>query len=273
MPFLLSALNKKAAPMVIVLVLLSSALLGVEFMAPAATDTSEMAVGVNLGDWARYRITASWTSNGSSLEPPYDFIELERIEWVKNLVLAISGTNITFERVVHYENGTETTSVEYIDLETGACSEIGTLMFIAANLAKDDVIHASLTEDHSLTETVARTYMGVVRETNHLNVSSVYDDPYSDDITLLTANYYWDKVTGVLCERPGSYVSYIEGLLTSMAVNEKMIDTNLWGPNTHAADGVSSSAIIIGTSVMVIGLLAVVLIWRHKGRQARRSKR
>jgi len=266
-------LNKKAALIVIVLVLLLSAIPRVEFTSLAATDTPDIAVGVDVGDWVRYQITASWTSNGSNPEPPSDFTELDRIEWVKNIVLAISGTNITFERVVHYRDGNETTSVEYTDVETGACSEIGTLMFVAANLAKDDVIHASPTEDYNLTEAVTRTYMEVIRATNHLNVSMLYDDPYTDDMTLFTANYYWDKTTGVLCERPGTYVSYIEGVLTSLAVNEKMIDTNLWGPNTHPVDGVDfSSATIIGISVIVIGFLAVVLIWRHKGKQARGSK-
>lgn len=229
MAFLLTVMNKKAVLAAIILVLLLSAIPEAGVTSLIAVDSLDTTVGVCVGDWVTYDVDALWASDGSDPEPPPEFVEIDRIEWIKNVVLAISGTNITFQRVVHYKDGNETASFEYVDVKTGASSEIGTLIFIPSNIAKDDIIHASPTEHYFINETVARTYMGVTRAINHLNVSTLYDDPLTNAFTIITVNYYWDKPTGVLCERPGIYTSYVEGVLISLAISEKIADTNLWG--------------------------------------------
>lgn len=237
-------MNKKVVLAAVVLVLFLSAIAEVEFTSLAATDSLEIAVGVDVGDWVKYDVVAVWASNGSDPEPPPDFVEINEIEWVQNTVLAISGTNITFQRVAHYKDGNETASIEYVDVKTGFSSEIGTLMFIPSDLAKDDIIRASPTEHYSINETVARTYIGVTREANLLNISTVYDDPFENAITIFTASYYWDKTTGVLCERPGAYASYIQGVLTSLSISEKIVGTNIWGVNMPPVAKAGSDRIV-----------------------------
>lgn len=232
---ILTTLNKK-----IVLVAIASELLlclhamsEAELISPAAATSVEIVVGVDEGDWVKYELAATWMSSSDG-EPPAELIEINKTEWVKNTVLAISGTNITFQRVVHYNDGNETASIEYVDIETGDSSDIGTFMFIPRNLTKDDMVHASPTEHYYINETVFRRYMGVMREMNHLNVSTVYYET-QNLVTIFTASYYWDKTTGILCERPGTYASYIEGVMTSLSISEKIVDTNLWEPDMPPA--------------------------------------
>jgi len=209
----------------------------------------ENVIAVNVGDWVEYDIAATWVTNVSEVEPPTEYFEINNITWVKNTVLAILGTKITFRRLAHYNNGSETESIEYVDVETGDSSEIGTFMYIPSNLTKGDIIHASPTEHYSINETILRTYMGVTRETNHLNVSTVYYETPSL-MTVFTANYYWDKATGVLCERPGLYVSYIENVLTSLSISENLTFTNLWASNLPpVAEAGSDQTVTKDTSV------------------------
>jgi len=273
MAFLLIAMNKKVVLAAIVSVLLLSAIAEVGFTSLPTTDSLEIVVGVDVGDWVKYSIVAAWASNGSNPEPPPDFIEINNIEWVKNSVLAVTGTNITFQRVAHYMDGSETTSVEYVDLKTGSSSEIGAFMFIPSNLDKNDIVHASPTEHYTINETATRPYVGVTRETNLLNVSTVYDDPFSNATIIFTANYYWDKKTGVLCERPGTFASYVEGVLESLSISEKIVDTNLWGLNAPIDGEDFSSSVILAVSVVVVGVLAVLLFWRRKEKKLKGSKR
>lgn len=220
------ALSRKIVFVVILMLL--SAILGAEFSLPTAATSAENVVGVEVGDWAKYEIEAGWGSNVPDAEPPSDFTEINRTEWTKNTVVAISGSNITFERVTHYKDGNETMSVEYVDISTGESSAMGPLVFIPSDLTEGDVIHATPTEHYSINETTFRKYIGVTRETNHLNVSTIYDDPLANAVTAVTANYYWDRATGILCERPGAYTTYIEGAVTSVLITEKIVDTNLW---------------------------------------------
>lgn len=199
-----------------------------QFVSLASDVPSEIHVGVEVGDWVKYNIVVTWASNVPDTEPPPELIEINQTEWVKNTVLAISDTNITFRRVAHYKNGTETTSDdEYVDLKTGESSPIGTLMFIPSNLVEGDIICASPTEHYSINETVVRTYMGVARETNLLNVTTVYYET-PNLMTFISTNYYWDRATGVLCERPGAQITYAESAITTIGISEKIVDTNLW---------------------------------------------
>lgn len=349
---ILITLNKKVVLIAIISILLS-VIIRAESTSVSVSASIENVVGVDVGDWVKYDIAATWVTNVSEVEPPAEYFEINNITWVKNTVLAISGTKITFQRLAHYNNGSETESTEYVDVETGDSSEIGVFMFIPRNLTEGSIVHASLNEHYSINETVVRTYMGVTRETNHLNVSTVYDDPEAAAITVITANYYWDKATGILCERPGLYVAIIENVLTSLAISETIVDTNLWesnippvaeaGPDqttiedtsvsfdasaSHDPDGTIvsyewdfgdgtngigittthiykkpgtyvvtltvkdatgntstdtmtvnvtggetfPSSLILGVSATLIGVLAVLLLWIHKGKKLRRSK-
>jgi hypothetical protein len=221
-------LNSKFVLIIFIWLFTLSAIPRVQFVSLASGVPSEILVGVEVGDWVNYTLLATWSTNVPDAEPPAELVELNRTEWVKTTVLAISGTNITFQAVAHYKNSTATTSDdEYVDLKTGESSPIGILMFIPSNLLEGDRIHASPTEHYSINETVVRTYMGVARETNLLNVTTVYYEGPSL-MTVMSTNYYWDRATGVLCERLGAQITYVEGAVTTIGISEKIVDTNLW---------------------------------------------
>lgn len=187
----------------------------------------ETLVGVEVGDWVKYTIAVSFETNVPDEEPPRELVEINKTEWVKNIVLAISEANITFQRMAHFKNGSESTSVEYVDMKSGESSTIGTLMFIPSNLAAGDVIHASLTEHYYINNTIVCTYLGASRETNFLNMTTIYYEG-SSVWTMMSAMYYWDRDTGVLCERPGATLDYVDGTVRLIGVTEKIVDTNLW---------------------------------------------
>ena len=221
-------MNSKFVFITFIWLVILSAIPRVQFVSLASAVPSEISVGVEPGDWVNYTLVVTWATNVPDAEPPAELIEVNKTEWVKNTVLDISGTNITFQTVAHYKNGTETTSDdEYVDLETGESSPIGTLMFIPSNLREGDPIHASPTEHYSINETVVQTYVSVARETNLLNVTTVYYES-QDLMTILSTNCYWDRVTGVLCERLGASLSNIEGAITTIGISETIVDTNLW---------------------------------------------
>lgn len=233
---------------------LVSVLLLVAFRVQSMTLTTpvlaESAVGVEVGDWAKYDLAAAIEYDPNAELPP-DLIEtmqaINNTEWIKNVVVTISGTKITFERVVHYRDGNETKSVEYVDVDTGKSSPDGSLMFIPSNIGKNGLVHASLTEHYSINETIRRTYVGATRDINHLNVSTTF---YGE---LITASYYWDKVTGIFCERLGMHVTFDGTYTITFAISEKIMDTNIWvgKPDTQPpiAEAGQDQTVIKGTSV------------------------
>jgi len=236
--------------MILASVLLLAAF-GVRLTTLATTVLAESTVGVEVGDWTKYNLMATLVSDDPNVQLPPDLIEMNNTDWIKNVVVTISDTKITFERLIHYKDGNETKSVEYVNVATGESSTNGAFMFIPSNLGKDDLVHASSVEYYSINETIHREYIGATRDINHLNVSTISYDESS--ITVMTANYYWDKATGILCERPGMLVTFDGTYTTSFAISEKIVDTNIWvgKPDTQPPIAIAGQdqTVIKGTSV------------------------
>jgi len=243
-PFLYSAthelkmvgMNKKKALMTFTLVLLA-AVPALTLVAPVVEGSSERIVGVKVGDWIKYgNFYASWTSDDpNAQEPPKDLIEHSSIEWITNTVQNIVGTNITFQTVTHYKNGTETTSMYHVDIKTGEGN--ATFAFISANLDAGESVYTSIEyADTWINETAPLVYVNALRETNYLLASMYEVVPGDVEQTLFyQTEAFWDKATGILSERAGTVVQTYEvyGVeFTSVAIrSEVMIDTSLWEEN------------------------------------------
>jgi len=155
-------------------------------------------VGVNICDWAQY---TGFHSGNETLPPqlPPD------LEWMKLTVDEISGTNIAFEQIYHYTNGTEVGGINSADVETGQGN--GTGMFIAKNLNESDLIYTSPPPSGpfglnfgglKINETISRQYLGNAFEVNHLNVTGSESSPEGN--ATISLNFYWYRATGIIAE-------------------------------------------------------------------------
>ncbi|UCF59523.1 MAG: hypothetical protein JSV15_03725 [Candidatus Bathyarchaeota archaeon] len=237
----------------------------VRFSTLATMVLAESAVGVEVGDWIKYDFTAALASDDPNMELTPFLIAMNNTEWVKNVVVTISDTKITFERVIHYKDGNETKSVEYVDVDTGESSLNGSLIFIPSNLQKNDLVHASLTSHHSINETIRRTYMEATRDINHLEGSGTTYE--GSDVTVATVSYDWDKATGILCERLITLVTYGEVYTMAFQTFEKIVDTNIAWTHTEAPPSpITSISILVVLALILTGLF----VWRLKKRRRKR---
>ncbi len=172
-------------------VLLSLISIFLLFALVVAASAQTRTVGVSVGNKFRYNTTVGWSSNDTSATPPSDLVEANNTQWLDFTVTAISGTNITTQITSHYKNNTEITGSGWKDVNTGSGNL--TMFFISANLTAGDSVYTSSIA--TINETVSRTYSGVKRDANHLNMTS---SSFGTQIT--GYDIYWDKATGVLVE-------------------------------------------------------------------------
>lgn len=197
---------------------------------PVVEESYGGIVGVEVGDWVKYgNFHAAWSSNDpSAQETPLDLAEHNNTEWVTNTVQSISGTNITFQTVTRFKNGTETISVSHVDVYNGEGN--GTLSFISANLDSLEIIYQS--EEYVsmwINETVQLVYSNALRDTNYLEASASQYWPGEVGQNLVwKIEYFWDKMTGVLTERAGTFANYTGVYETVAITQEFLVDTNLW---------------------------------------------
>ena len=193
----------------------------------------ERVPGVHVGDWAKYDLAVNYSTNDPHppVSPPPPGIR--EIEYYKVEVLSLTGTNITFQTIIHFKNGTETTMVTWTDI-SGA-SPMGPPFFIAANLSAGDPVYLNRPSP-TINATLMRSYAGVQREVNYIHMESdISPAPYRAHSL---AEIYWDRATGILDEliKTMQYQKIPEHYLTHVFVRLLMKETNIWGAKYISAE-------------------------------------
>jgi hypothetical protein len=147
-------------------------------------------------------------------------------------VLNVVGTNVTFQGETRYKNGSTTTEIASVDVATGVGK--GNLSFVSAGLGIGDRIY-TLGELYParINSTALRSYAGLMRQTNLLNLSDVTYD--LETTTAVVSEFYWDKTSGGMVEQFWSYATVDDqGYLTVASIEYKMVDNNIWfGENVN----------------------------------------
>lgn len=182
--------------------------------------------GVKTGDWAKYSFAFNYSSNDPTnpISPPGGYGD---VEYVKVEVLSVSGTNITFKAILHFENGTESATVVWEDVSSGI---MGGLLFIGANLTAGDALFP-IVGSPVINATLTRTYAGAEREVNYVGMLQNNTGPYGL-VGLMKADVYWDRTSGIVAEMTEeiNYTRQPEGYATHLYEHLAMTETNIWSP-------------------------------------------
>jgi hypothetical protein len=188
--------------------------------------------GVHAEDWAKYDVVFNYTTDDSNPPMPPPPPEYQDIDYYKIRVIAVVGTNITFEISARFRNGTEISNISWIDVSP-SYSMMFPPPFIAANLSAGDRIYSS---PYSVTinATVMRTYAGAEREVVCLEMTQDID--YIPGYrTTMELKVYWDRASGIVDEMIQSerMTKIPEGYETRFYGHMIMRETNIWKP-AHA---------------------------------------
>lgn len=166
------------------------------FSSVASASTEE--VGVSVGQSAEYTYSVSLAYrsklDGSLLTSvPYS------VGYVENITIQeISGTNITLQsKKTYLAAQTSETILGWVDLSTGDGPASGYV--ILADLDVGDLIYPNweggaegLLFVYAINETILMNDGAATIEVNHANITTAFDNQTT------TADYYWEKATGLL---------------------------------------------------------------------------
>jgi hypothetical protein len=260
------------------------------FIIPISIAQDELYIGVAINDWATYgNVNAAWSSSDPNVHPGPDFVEANGTAWLKNTIMQKTKTEsedlgtevgIVLKSTIHFKNGSETDKMLYVDLVTGIGN--GSLTLIPAYVYTGEFIYPiSVEQLLYVNETSYRVYLGVERETSHLNISSSYTSSASSEISI-SIDYHWDIVTGIMTEHRETFYNRTGNFVTQMSISDEIIETNLWSQPTEPPQNPSVGSDntwmwILGLSMLGVAVTALVLYKRkassrhtYKGRPRRR---
>ncbi len=206
-------------------------------------------VGITEGDWFTYGFSFDYSSDDSEMEMPEDipFDYLGGGEAIRFDVLEVSGSNVSGQFSVSFENGTEEIVTGWVDVTTGEGDFANWL--ISSGLDAGDCVYSSMM-DEMINETVMlETETGMI-ETSHIGYSM--GEPEGESYYVFGVNIYWDRQTGVLVEMSFDSEMMLMGNLTTASGGWK-----LTGSNITSIPEFSAPALIVTFFVATVAVLAI----------------
>jgi len=244
---------------IVTIVILSLTILSVQ------TQVSlQAAVGVSVGQWAKYSISAQWLSENPNATTPAFWKTLMDTRWETVTVRQISGTNITILIARTFENETQAIDNYWGDIAANRGDDEFELRIVSARLEDGDTVRQT---SMTINYTTFKEYAGQNREVNYGGQTI-----RAEGVT--NYEFYWDKETGILCASIVTDTYSQEGYLTQALLQRKIEETNLWQPQPSSPQPwltwVAPIAVIAAT---IIVLTSIELSRRKKPRRRRTSIR
>lgn len=208
--------------------------------------------GVEEGDWFKYQLDLDW--NYDLEESPEDFIFTDFLQG-DNITLTIqdvSGTNVTGQFTIQYENGTEEVLTGSVELVTGEGDLRNWL--ISANLVANNPLYETEI-DEMINQTITQIYPWGSRQTNQLLYS--YNFSLGEDYSALNLSFNWDQEIGILTELSIGAEMQQNGTLIDGSVSLMLTGSN------HQNIPEFPESVLIGT-ILVLSALILVLKKRRK---------
>lgn len=237
---------KLKTTMILALVILAGS------MAPTLAATYNP--GVSTGQWVKYGSLEA----GGPLMPA----NLNQTDWMKTEITAVTGKNVTLHITGKYKNGTEGTPIDLkVNVETGwmntSYSTYGFFYLIAGNLTQGDTLPVPATYPNTINKTEARTYMGVSRSVNIINLT--YSVAGYLDYSYVTI---FDKASGMLLEMSMSSTSTMLPS-ASYHMDFKATESNIFG-TTGTGDWLQDNMLYIAAAIIIIIILIAAIILMRK---------
>jgi hypothetical protein len=151
--------------------------------------------GVSEADWFKYGLDLDWDYELD--ESPEDFIFADFLEGdiITLSIQEISGTNVTGQFTIRFENGTEKVMTGSVDLVTGE-GDLRNWLISSGLIANNPLYETEI--DETINETITQAYPWGSRQTNRLLYS--YNFSSGEDYSALSLVFNWDQEIGILTE-------------------------------------------------------------------------
>ena len=207
--------------------------------------------GVSENDWFKYGLDLDWDYDLE--ESPEDFIFTDFLEGdvITLSIQEVSGTNVTGQFIIHYENGTEKDLTGSVDLVTGE-GDLRNWLISSGLIANNPLYETEI--DETINETITQTYPWGSRQTNQLLYS--YNFSTGEDYSALSLVFNWDQEIGILTEMSIDAEVQQNGTLIDGSASLALLEIS------HGdIPEFSQSALILITVIVTL----IILIFRIKG--------
>jgi len=213
-----------AAVTTFLMCLLVFSMLGAAYAQAQAQGVSGLAEGNSF----TYSNTYIWISTNPGDIVPSALVA-QNDSTLQITVQSVTGSTITLQDVWTYTNGTQMSSAEYDEVNSGLT---GSVLAYAGNLTAGQPLFPAATNMPAINDSVYRAYEGNVRLTNHIEVNNTG----ISGLAYSYMNLYFDQKTGICVEYYLTSV-YTDAPNQVITQHLDLINSNVWQISASATSG------------------------------------
>ncbi|MGD6852035.1 MAG: hypothetical protein ACQCN6_08255 [Candidatus Bathyarchaeia archaeon] len=173
-------------------IIIVSLVLTIMFVASTvgAASAQERTPGVAKGDVFTYNYSVTWNSTDPMVPMPDAIADIAKVQSFQIEITDVESSKVNAKVTTTYTDGTTSTQVGYVDVQSGDINLLHGNLIIASNLDVDERIYPS-GGDATITNSDMRTYQSGDRVTNQLLVETTLAKHYDK------TDVYFDKAKGI----------------------------------------------------------------------------
>jgi hypothetical protein len=210
--------------------------------------------GVTTGQYVKY---GNFVGTGPGFESFNDYGSLTLT------VTSVSGKDVSLLSTGDFTNGTATPgngTISVWNVETGTKDGVPSTQgpIIASNLSAGNAIPPPNT--YTINSTESRTYLGVTRTVNILDVS-ISTPEYNSTLT-----YIYDKTSGMLLESNSQTTAQSDSGPVTSEYSYSITETNIFNstPTNSVPENPTEYIAILAIAIIVVAVVAVLVLFRKK---------
>ena len=214
----------------VIFIILMSIVAAVFTQAPKQPSDTTRKSGLNIGDTFTYKLTGSAVLGSSATVIPEELSQYNDTNYSRVAVTAINDTRVWLGTTWQFNNGTQITRPQIIDLSTGVKADPnGFWAIYYSNLGVKDLLHPSGTDGLVVNGTDTQTFANSTRARNYWSTESQFinaSDTTGNTMRSVYVGVYFDRQTGMLEE--STHIEFFTNPEIELIVTWKLISSNVW---------------------------------------------
>jgi hypothetical protein len=185
---------------------------------------------LKVGDKFTYKLAGSSVLGNANAAIPEEFLQYNDTNYFQVTVTGINDSQIFIDTVWQFNNGTQVTSPQIIDLSTGARADPNGFSYVyPSNLKVADLLYPKLTSGPSVNSTNTQKYANSIRATNYWSIDDQFVDVRDRTGSTMRKDFiavYFDKSTGMLDKL--TRIEFFTNPEIELTITWQLTSSNVW---------------------------------------------
>lgn len=186
--------------------------------------------GLSVGDTFTYKLTGSTVLGSPDAVIPEEIWQYNETEYYQVTVSSINGTQVLLSTVWQFNNGTQITRPQIIDLSNGEKADPnGFWAIYSPNLKVKELLHPKGTDGLIVNSTDTQTFANSTRTRNYWTTTSQFvntNDTTGNTMRNEFFGVYFDKQTGILDKL--THIEFFTNPEIELTITWELTNSNIW---------------------------------------------